>query len=395
MDPFRTLIPNQFSLPRRINRLGELAYNLWWTWNPDSQRLYSGIDKELWDRLSHNPVLFLRHVERAKLNAVTNSRYFLEFYDRTMRAFDQYMQAESTWYSSSYPELRHNPIAYFSMEFGLHEIFPIYAGGLGVLSGDHVKEASDLGMPFVGVGLYYSEGYFTQRITEDGWQEASYTRHALEDLPVMVVLDDKDKPVNLSIELPGRDVVARVWEIRVGRVPLYVLDTNVPENSPVDRALSAHLYSSDPDVRISQEILLGIGGMRALRVLGYNPSVWHLNEGHSAFLILERARELVASGHSFDEALEMVRATNVFTTHTPVPAGNDEFALWLTDKYFANLWPELGITRDQFIDLARHAVSWGDSFSMPMLALRYSYSCNAVSELHGKVARKMWHYVWP
>ena len=395
MEPFRTLIPNQFSLPRRINRLGELAYNLWWTWNPDSQRLYSGIDKELWDRLSHNPVLFLRHVERAKLNAVTNSRYFLEFYDRTMRAFDQYMQAESTWYSSSYPELRHNPIAYFSMEFGLHEIFPIYAGGLGVLSGDHVKEASDLGMPFVGVGLYYSEGYFTQRITEDGWQEASYTRHALEDLPVMVVLDDKDKPVNLSIELPGRDVVARVWEIRVGRVPLYVLDTNVPENSPVDRALSAHLYSSDPDVRISQEILLGIGGMRALRVLGYNPSVWHLNEGHSAFLILERARELVASGHSFDEALEMVRATNVFTTHTPVPAGNDEFALWLTDKYFANLWPELGITRDQFIDLARHNVSWGDSFSMPMLALRYSYSCNAVSELHGKVARKMWHYVWP
>jgi starch phosphorylase len=263
------------------------------------------------------------------------------------------------------------------------------------LSGDHVKEASDMGLPFVGVGLYYSEGYFNQRITEDGWQEAGYPRHALEDLPVRVVLDVEDKPVSLSIELPGRDVVARVWEIRVGRVPLYLLDTNVPENSPGDRALSSRLYSSDPEVRISQEILLGLGGLRALRVLGYNPSVWHMNEGHSAFLILERTHELVAAGKPFKEALETVRLSNVFTTHTPVPAGNDEFPLWLTDKYFAHLWPELGLTRDQFIDLARHQVSWGDSFSMPMLALRYAKYCNAVSELHGKVARKMWHFIWP
>ncbi len=395
MEPFRTLIPTQFSLPRRIARLGELAYNLWWTWNPDSQRVYSGIDKDLYDRLKHNPVLFLRQVERAKLNAVTNNRYYLDFYDRIMRHFDHYMQAEDTWFSKTYPELRNRPIAYFSMEFGVHEIFPIYAGGLGVLSGDHVKEASDMGLPFVGVGLYYSEGYFTQRITEDGWQEAGYSRHALEDLPVRAVLDVDDKPVSLSIELPGRDVAARVWEIRVGRVPLYLLDTNVPENSPGDRALSARLYSSDPEVRISQEILLGLGGLRALRVLGYNPNVWHMNEGHSAFLILERTLEQVAAGKPFNEALETVRLSNVFTTHTPVPAGNDEFPLWLTDKYFAQLWPELGLTRDQFIDLARHQVSWGDSFSMPMLALRYSKYCNAVSELHGKVARKMWHFIWP
>jgi starch phosphorylase len=395
MEPFRTLIPNAFSLPRRIARLGELAYNLWWTWNPDSQRVYSGIDKELYDRLKHNPVLFLRQVERAKLNAVTNNRYYLDFYDRIMRQFDHYMQAEETWFSQNYPEQRHHPIAYFSMEFGLHEIFPIYAGGLGVLSGDHVKEASDMGLPFVGVGLYYSEGYFTQRITEDGWQEASYPRHALEDLPIRSVLDAEDKPVSLSIELPGREVDARVWEIRVGRVPVYLLDTNVPENSPGDRALSSRLYSSDPEVRISQEILLGLGGVRALRVLGYNPSVWHMNEGHSAFLILERTHELVAADKPFNEALDTVRLSNVFTTHTPVPAGNDEFPLWLTDKYFANLWPELGITRDQFIDLARHQVSWGDSFSMPMLALRNAKYCNAVSELHGKVARKMWHFIWP
>jgi len=395
MESFRTFVPNQFSLPRRINRLGELAFNMWWTWNPDAQRLYIGIDKELWDRLDHNPVLFLRQVERAKLNAVTNNRFYLDFYDRILRTFDQYMETEETWFNRTYPNLRNLPIAYFSMEFGLHEIFPIYAGGLGVLSGDHVKEASDLGLPFVAIGMYYSDGYFTQRITEDGWQEASYSSHALEDLPIQAVLQEDETPVTISVDLPGREVSARLWEIRVGRVPLYLLDTNVPENTPGDRALSARLYSSDPEVRISQEILLGMGGMRALRVLGYNPSVFHMNEGHSAFLILERVRELVAAGRAFEEALEIVRASNVFTTHTPVPAGNDEFPLWLTDKYFANIWPDLDVTRDQFIDLARHSLSWGDSFSMPMLALRYSRASNAVSELHGKVARKMWQFMWP
>ena len=395
MEPFRTLVPNQFSLPRRISRLGELAYNLWWTWNPDSQRLYSMIDRELWNKLNHNPVLFLRQVERARSNAVTNSRYYLDFYDRMLRSFDQYMEAQDTWFGRTYPELRGHPIAYFSMEFGLHEIFPIYAGGLGVLSGDHVKEASDMGLPFIAVGLYYSEGYFTQRITEDGWQEASYPVHALEDLPIQPVLGQNNRPYTISIGLPGRDVTALIWEIRVGRVPLYLLDTNVPENSPADRILSARLYSSDPDMRISQEILLGMGGIRALRVMGYNPSVWHMNEGHSAFLILERVHELVAGGRSYTEGLEIVQASNVFTTHTPVPAGNDEFALWLTDKYFSQIWPELGLTRDQFIDLARHSVSWGDSFSMPMLALRFSCASNAVSELHGRVARKMWHFIWP
>ena len=395
MDAFRTFIPNQFSLPRRISRLGELAYNLWWSWNPDAQRLYSMIDRELWDRLNRNPVLFLRQIERSRLNAVTNNRFFLDYYDRILRTFDQYMEAEDTWFTRNHSELRGSPIAYFSMEFGIHEIFPIYAGGLGVLSGDHVKEASDLGLPFIAVGLYYSEGYFAQRITEDGWQEAGYSQHSLDDLPVLAVLDPEDKPITVSVTLPGRVVSARVWEIRVGRVPLYLMDTNIPENQPNDRALSARLYSSDPEVRISQEILLGMGGLRALRMLGYNPSVWHMNEGHSAFLILERASELVAGGRSTEEALKVVRATNIFTTHTPVAAGNDEFPLWLTDKYFSHIWPELKLTRDQFIDLARHKVQWGDTFSMPMLALRYSAASNAVSELHGKVARRMWHEMWP
>lgn len=395
MEPFRTEIPNHFSLPRRIYRLGELAYNLWWTWNPDSQRLYQRIDRELWEECHYNPVLFLRKVERARLNAATNNRYYLDFYDRIMRSFDSYMQAESTWFTQNHPEHQNRPIAYFSMEFGLHEIFPIYAGGLGVLSGDHVKEASDLGLPFIGVGLYYSQGYFSQQITEDGWQEARYEIHPLDELPIMSVVDESGKPVSVQVELPGRDVIARIWEIRVGRVPLYLLDTNIPENQPNDRALSARLYSGDLERRISQEILLGIGGLRALRILGYNPSVWHMNEGHSAFLILEQIREKVQAGFSFEEAANYFRGSNVFTTHTPVPAGNDEFALWLVDKYFSHFWPELNLSREQFVDLARQTVSWGDAFSMPVLALRHSLARNAVSELHGRVTRTMWHFLWP
>jgi len=395
MQPFRAEIPNHFSLPRRINRLGQLAYNLWWTWNPEAQRLYSRIDLELWNATNHNPVLFLRRVERSHLNAATNNRYYLDFYDRVFRTFDQYMNAENTWFTRTYPELRNRPIAYFSMEFGLHETLPIYAGGLGVLSGDHAKEASDLGLPFVAIGFFYSEGYFTQYITEDGWQEARYTRHPFEDLPVMPVVDEDGKPVTISVELPGREVYARLWEIHVGRVPVYMLDTNIDANSPADKALSARLYSSDLDLRISQEILLGIGGVRALRIMGYNPAVWHMNEGHAAFLVLERLRELVEAGHPTTEAYEMVRATNVFTTHTPVPAGNDEFALWQVDKYFSHLWPQLGLTRDEFIDMGRHTVNWGDAFSMPVLALRFSQGRNAVSELHGNVSRRMWQFIWP
>ena len=395
MELFRAEFAVNFSLPKRIARLGELAYNMWWSWHPEAQRLYSRIDKDLWENTYHNPVLFLRKVERANLNAVINNRYFVEFYDRILAEFDAYMKSGDTWFSRRYPDLRNRPIAYFSMEYGLHEIFPIYAGGLGVLSGDHVKEASDMGLPFVAVGLYYSEGYFNQRITEDGWQEAQYAHHALEDLPIMAVVDENGKHVSISLELPGRDVTARVWEIHAGRVPVYLLDTNVAENSAPDKVLSARLYSSDLELRISQEILLGIGGLRALRRLGYNPSVWHMNEGHSAFLVLERIRELVEAGQSFDKAAELVRASNIFTTHTPVPAGNDEFALWLVDKYFSQMWPDLQITREQFIDQARHAVSWGDTFSMPVLALRLSQGRNAVSELHGNVTRQMWQFIWP
>jgi starch phosphorylase len=395
MDHFRASVPNQFLLPRRLRRLGELVYNLWWTWNPDAQRLFSGIDKDLWERTYHNPVRFLRQVERARLNAVRYDRHYLEFYDHMFQAFDRYMSSEDTWCARNHPEYTNHPIAYFSSEFGLHETLPIYAGGLGVLSGDHLKEASDLGLPLVAVGFLYTRGYFSQHITEDGWQEARNVRLHFDELPVMPIWDYDNKPLTISVELPGREVQARLWEIHVGRLPLYLLDSDVEANSPADRELTSRLYNSDIDSRISQEIILGIGGVRALRLLGYNPDVWHMNEGHSAFLGLERVREMIAAGHSFQEASDRICKTTIFTTHTPVPAGSDEFPLWLIDKYFSNLWPELGLDRDQFVDLARRKQSWGETFSMPLLAFRLSEQRNGVSELHCHVARRMWNFLWP
>lgn len=395
MPPNRTNIPNHFSLPPRINRLGELAYNLWWTWNPDAQTLFLRIDRELWERTNHNPILFLRLVERSRLNAVTNNRYYMDFYDRIMREFDQYMDPDETWFSRNYPELLGNQIAYFSMEFGLHETLPIYAGGLGILSGDHTKEASDLGLPFVALGFFYTEGYFTQQISEDGWQEARYTVHPFKDLPVLPILSETGEPLTIMVELAGRQVYVRLWEIKVGRVPLYLLDTNIEKNTAADRSLTSRLYSSVPDLRISQEILLGIGGVRAIRALGYDPKVWHMNEGHSAFLILERIHEYIDTGCTFEECAEIIKSSNIFTTHTPVAAGNDEFPLSLIDKYFSNYWTELGLDREQFLNIARQTVSWGETFSMPALALQFSDGRNAVSELHGQVSRKMWQSLWP
>ncbi len=388
-------VPNNFSLPRRINRLGQLAYNMWWVWNPDAQQLFRQMDLRLWDTVGHNPVAFLRKIERSRINAATNDRYFLERYDRILQKFDQYLTGEDAWFSKQYADAKDKTIAYLSFEFGLHESLPVYAGGLGILAGDHLKEASDLGLPLVGVGFIYNQGYFTQRITEDGWQETQTRYLVLEDSPIIPLMDEEGNPITISVELIGRNVVARIWEVQVGRICLYLLDTNLDVNSEVDRQLTARLYSNDQDVRISQEILLGMGGVRALRRLGYNTAVWHMNEGHSAFLALERALELVRTGKSFDEASEIIRQTNVFTTHTPVPAGNDQFPLWLMDKYFSAVWAELGLTRDQFIDLGRQATPWGESFCMPVLALHLSDHANAVSELHGHVSRRMWNFMYP
>jgi starch phosphorylase len=304
------------------------------------------------------------------------------------------MNKQATWTSQSYPELNGRPIAYFSMEFGLHETLPIYSGGLGVLAGDHLKEASDLGLPLTGVGFMYAEGYFSQRINDDGWQDAINNVLDFKNMPALPVLDDSGKRLCVDVEFPDRTVALGLWELRIGRIPLYLLDSNLEQNSDFDRQLTGRLYWSDLDRRVMQELLLGVGGVRALRALGYNPSVWHMNEGHAAFLTLERARELVAGGDTFEEAMEKTRPQNIFTTHTPVSAGNDEFPLWLIEKYLGALWPQLNLTREQFFEIARHQMPQGETFSMGILALKHSNGRNAVSELHGHVSRKMWNFLW-
>ncbi len=391
---FRSKIPNHFDLPRRIGRLSELAYNLWWVWNPTAQRLFNRTDNALWERVNHNPILFLRQVERRVLNAAAQDTHYLELYDHVFKEFDTYLDRKDTWYATEHPK-KGQSIAYFSMEFGLHETLPIYSGGLGVLAGDHLKEASDLGLPLAGVGLLYTEGYFSQHISEDGWQEAINNPLNFDALPLLPVLQEDGTPLTFSVDFPDGPATGRIWEVRVGRTPLYLLDTNIDINPPMTRQLTTRLYWSDINLRIMQEILLGIGGARALRALGMNPTVWHMNEGHAAFLTLERIRELVQQGQAFETALAETKKNNIFTTHTPVPAGNDEFPLWLVDKYLSSFWPGLGLTRDQFVDLAHSQQSWGETFSVGVLALRHSNAHNAVSELHGHVSRRMWHPLWP
>jgi len=341
MDMFRTKLPKPFDLPKRLARLGELAYNLWWTWQPEAGRLFGRLDYAVWERLGHNPIRLLREIGRARLNQAAKDKDYLAIYDHIFEQFDSYIAQTDPWAAKVHPELTDHPIAYFSMEFGLHETLPIYSGGLGVLAGDHLKESSDLGLPLMGIGFMYAQGYFSQRISEDGWQEALNNPLVFDDLPVLPVTSEDGKLLTVEVEFPDRVVSVRLWEIRVGRVPLYLMDSNVDANLPDDRLLTARLYWSDLDRRVMQEVLLGVGGVRVVRALGYNPSVWHMNEGHAAFLTLERARELVAAGHTFAEAVKKTSKQNVFTTHTPVPAGNDEFPLWLLDKYLAALWPEL------------------------------------------------------
>ncbi|GAB4548936.1 MAG: alpha-glucan family phosphorylase [Anaerolineales bacterium] len=388
---FKTKPSFVFDLPKRLERLGELACNLWWTWHPEAARLFGRLDYDLWERLGHNPIRLLNEIGRPRLNQAAKDADYLALYDALFAKFDDYFQKE-TWAQKECPELK-NQIAYFSMEFGLHETLPIYSGGLGVLSGDHLKESSDLGLPLVGMGFMYAQGYFSQRISEDGWQEALNNPLTFEHLPVTLVMKN-NQPLLVSIDLPDRRISAQIWEVRVGRVPLYLLDSNVESNDDYDRLLTARLYWSDLDRRVMQEMLLGIGGVRALRALGYAPGVWHMNEGHAAFLTLERARELVAVGVPFESAAQKTKAQNAFTTHTPVPAGNDEFPLWLMDKYMSKYWGELGLTREEFVNIAKHHQPHGETFSMPILALKYSNGSNGVSELHGQVSREMWQFLW-
>lgn len=392
---FQREYPNHYDLPPKVERLKELAYNLWWVWNPDGQRLFSYIDRPLWESLNHNPIAFLQRADPNRLQQAARDEYYLDDFTRVFKKFDAYLNDGETWFKRTYPNLLDKQIAYFSFEFGLHESMPFYAGGLGILAGDHLKEASDLGIPISGVGFIYHQGYFVQDITEDGWQETRHYHFNFNEMPIISLVDDKGQPLTISVDLPGRKVFARIWEIRIGRVSLFLLDSNVEQNNPTDRHLTSQLYTSDLEIRISQEILLGLGGVHALHLLGKNPQVWHMNEGHSAFLTLERVLELVRQGQDFHTAVAELRNSNVFTTHTPVPAGNDQFPLWLIDKYLPQMWSDLGLTRDQFVELGKQAQTWGETFSMPVLALKLSDHANAVSKLHGKVARKMWNFLWP
>ncbi|MEB3188224.1 MAG: alpha-glucan family phosphorylase [bacterium] len=385
------------SLPAPLNRLERLAHNLMWAWAPDTQALFRDIAPEIWDRVQRNPVKLLCEVPQSRLDELAVDPVFLARYQAVLTAFDAYMDAQDTWFRKSHPDHDGRPVAYFSAEFGLHESLPIYSGGLGILAGDHCKSASDIGLPFVGVGLLYNQGYFRQQLSTEGRQEAMYDKLNFNELPIEPALGPDGEPVFIHVSLPGRRVWAKVWQVRVGRVSLYLLDTDIDRNSQDDRRFSAQLYGGDHDMRIAQEIILGIGGVRALRALGIEPAIWHMNEGHSAFLGLERIRELV-QGHelSFYHAIEAVAASSVFTTHTPVPAGNDAFSFEMMERYFRGMWSELRCSREEFLELARQDRIGGPAlFSMTVLALRLSRRANGVSKLHGEVSRDLWKNLWP
>ena len=384
----------KIKLPENLHRLEDLAYNMWWSWNQSGIELFRKIDPDLWEQVGHNPVRLLQEVPYERLSQLADSDYLVA-YHRVMADFDAYMHPESTWFRENHADKEGNLIAYFSAEFGLHESLPIYSGGLGILSGDHCKESSDMGVPLVGIGFLYPQGYFTQKIAADGTQEAIYEKLDFERVPARPALDAEGNEIRIEVQLEARKVFARVWHIQVGRNNLYLMDTDVEPNDPRDRELAARLYGGDLETRLAQEIVLGIGGVRTARALGLQPAVWHMNEGHAAFLVLELLREQVAAGKSFQEATEYVRAHTVFTTHTPVPAGHDVFPFEMMERYFWNFWPELNLSKEEFLGLARQDQPWGPSFSMTVLALKFSGRRNGVSKLHGAVSRRMWHFLWP
>jgi len=384
------------SLPDKISHLQDLAHNLWYSWSPDLVSLFRRLDRETWEDCNQNPVQMLAHVSQEKLRQAAEDESFVAHLERVYGAFNQYM-AQKKWFETRFPVCREATVAYFSCEYGMDVSLPIYSGGLGVLSGDHLKTASDLGIPIVAVGLLYRYGYFQQSLNADGWQNESYQENDWYNMPVTLEKDKDDKPIQIAVEMGDSRVKAQIWRVQVGRVPLYLLDTNIPENPSMHREITYQLYSGDKDIRIRQEIILGIGGVRALEALGYEPNAYHLNEGHSMFLCLERIRRLMDRDKlSFDEASELVWSTNVFTTHTPVPAGNEEFDIKLMEKYLRPMAQSLGISFRDMTKIGRVVESNPhEPFSMTVGALRLSAYSNGVSQLHGKTARSMWRHVWP
>lgn len=386
-------------LPETIEALERISRNYWWSWTPDGHAVFRDLDQEVWDDCEHNPRRLLKEVPQYSLMRMATDPVYVERVRRVAEGFDAYMASgHETWAARHAQALTHErPVAYFCAEFGVHHSLPLYSGGLGILAGDHLKSASDLGLPLVAVGLLYHHGYFRQHLRRDGWQEEAYQQINVGDLPMQLVRRRDGEPVRIELFVRGRNVRVQAWRVEVGRVPLYLLDTNVESNHEIDRFITGHLYGGDRETRCVQEMVLGIGGVRLLRELEIEPHVFHLNEGHSAFLTLELTRELTEAGVAFAEAARRVRSRCAFTTHTPVAAGHDEFVAGLIEKCFGGgYWESLGLARDEFLNLGR--VKEGDEaelFGLTPLALRMCRSSNGVSRKHGEVSRELWNKMWP
>jgi starch phosphorylase len=385
--------------PETWEALERLSWNYWWSWTADGAAIFRDLGRELWDACEHNPRRMLQEISEFNLMRMVTDPIYSERVRRLASEFDEYMRdGAPTWAAEHAPGVRRDrPVAYFCAEFGVHHSLPLYSGGLGILAGDHLKSASDLGLPLIAVGLLYHHGYFRQRVRRDGWQEEAYQEINVNDLPLRLVRDAEGEPVYVDLSLRGRRVRVRTWSVEVGRVTLYLLDTDVEGNDAIDRLITGHLYGGDRETRCVQEMVLGIGGVRLLRRLAVEPHLFHLNEGHSAFLTLELTRELTREGVEFNEAAMRVRERCVFTTHTPVAAGHDEFVAPLIEKCFgAEYWQDLGLSRDEFMDLGRvRAGEEAELFGLTPLALRMSRAANGVSRIHGEVSRDLWRKMWP
>ena len=384
-------------LPKSIEKLGEISENLWWSWNTEFLKIFKEIDIDLWEQCNKNPVKFLRLVDQEKLERASTDPEILRNYRVNVDNFESYMKSRTTWFSKQYPENKDDVIAYFSAEYGLDETLPIYAGGLGILSADHLKSASDLGIPIVAIGLLYKNGYFNQKINRNGEQVSEYYNVEMDNLPIKPLKDENGEDVIVNIKLQKDKLYIKVWKICVGRVNLYLLDTDIPENKEEYRGITLKLYGGNQEMRIRQEMVLGIGGVKVLQELGINPKVYHMNEGHSSFLVLEAIKQTIKQKQvSFDIAKDIVTAKTVFTTHTPVPAGNDIFPIELVEKYFDGYWKDLGITKEQFLELGMKPRDESkNSFNMGILALKIAGKKNGVSKLHESVSRELFSDVWP
>ncbi len=383
-------------LPEKLNPLMKIVRNMWWVWNFEAIELFKRLDVELWRETHQNPLKLLGAVSQKTLDEAAETESFIAHMQKVEKELDWHL-TRKTWFDENLSEMHGGQIAYFSAEFGIHESLPIYSGGLGVLAGDHLKSASELGLPFTGVGLLYRLGYFQQYLNIDGWQNERFPETDFHNIPVSPVKNDTGEPLILSVEFPGREVYFQIWQVLVGKAVLYLMDTNIDRNSAEDRMITDQLYGGDNEMRIKQEMILGIGGVRTLNALGKNITVYHINEGHAAFLSLERIRLMMESSRiSFREAMLFVTASNVFTTHTPVPAGNDRFDPEMLRKYFGHYIGRLGLNEDDFLALGReNPLDKKETFCMTVLAIKTSAGCNGVSRLHGHVSRNMWKNIWP